>query len=194
MVRVGWGGVGWGGGVGVKVVFYYCWQTALRDSFYVRIYRTLIKKETKFSSYIRKSRREQLQSHIWLMGSSYMIKYLRISSYVRKPFLIYDFATAPIWISLYLRKILFSFLSVYYIWGNIESDDSAGTPDGEWGDAESIGVKTECWPCTPTDFLHCKSRLAIFPSLFPARESLVGDILFYSVQQSQTKATLLEIK
>jgi hypothetical protein len=29
-------------------------------------------------------------------GSSYMGKYLRISSYIRKPFLIYDFATAPL--------------------------------------------------------------------------------------------------
>jgi hypothetical protein len=28
-------------------------------------------------------------------ASSYMGKYLRISSYIRKPFLIYDFATAP---------------------------------------------------------------------------------------------------
>ncbi len=34
------------------------------------------------------------------------------SSYIRKPFLIYDFATAPLWISLYMRKIWFSFLSV----------------------------------------------------------------------------------
>ena len=38
-----------------------------------------------------------------------MVKYLRISSYIRKPFLIYDFATAPLWISLYMRKILFNF-------------------------------------------------------------------------------------
>ncbi len=29
-------------------------------------------------------------------ASSYMGKYLRISSYIRKPFLIYDFATAPL--------------------------------------------------------------------------------------------------
>ncbi len=43
----------------------------------------------------------------------YMTKYLHISSYIMKHFLIYDFATAPIWISLYMRKILFSFLSVY---------------------------------------------------------------------------------
>ncbi len=28
-------------------------------------------------------------------GLLYMLIYLRISSYIRKPFLIYDFATAP---------------------------------------------------------------------------------------------------
>ncbi len=33
---------------------------------------TLIKKKTKFPSYIRKSRREQLQSHMWPTASSYM--------------------------------------------------------------------------------------------------------------------------
>ncbi len=36
---------------------------------------------------------EQLQI---VMASSYMGKYLCISSYIRKPFLIYDFATAPL--------------------------------------------------------------------------------------------------
>ncbi len=76
---------------------------------------TLIKKNIKFFSYIRKFRMEQLQSHIWLTASSYMGKYLLISSYIRKPFLIYDFATAPLWISIYMRKILFSFLSVYLV-------------------------------------------------------------------------------
>ncbi len=57
---------------------------------------------------------EQLQSHIWLTASSSsdMGKYLRISSYISKPFLMYDFATAPLSISLYMRKILFSFVSV----------------------------------------------------------------------------------
>ncbi len=44
---------------------------------------------------------EQLQSHIWLMASSYMVKYLGISSY-GKPFLIYEFTTARFWISLYI--------------------------------------------------------------------------------------------
>jgi hypothetical protein len=32
---------------------------------------------------------------------------------IGKPFLIYDFATAPLWISLYMRKIRFYFLSVH---------------------------------------------------------------------------------
>ncbi len=47
------------------------------------------------------------------MVSSYMGKYLRISSMIRNPFLIYDFPTDPLWNSLYM-KILFSFLSVYH--------------------------------------------------------------------------------
>ncbi len=70
---------------------------------------TLIKNKIKFSLNIRKFRMEQLQSHVWLTTSSYMWKYLRISSYIRKPFLVYDFATAPLWISLYMRKIWFLF-------------------------------------------------------------------------------------
>ncbi len=77
---------------------------------------TLIKKKSNFHHvYIRKFRMEQLQSHIWLRASSDMGKYLRISSYIRKLFLIHnDFATAPLWISLYVRKILFYFLSVQW--------------------------------------------------------------------------------
>ncbi len=50
---------------------------------------TLIKKKRKFSSYIRKLRKEQLQSHIWLTAFSHI--------YYRKLFLIYDFVTAPLW-------------------------------------------------------------------------------------------------
>jgi hypothetical protein len=38
-------------------------------------------------------------------------KHLFISSYIRKPFIMYDFAPDPIWISLYMRKILFSLFS-----------------------------------------------------------------------------------
>jgi hypothetical protein len=57
---------------------------------------------------------DRVQSQIWLTASSFMVKYQRPSSYIKKPFLIYDFETDPIWISLYMRKILFSFLSVRY--------------------------------------------------------------------------------
>ncbi len=42
-------------------------------------------------------------------------KSLCISLYIRKPFLRYEFAPDPIWISLYMRKILFSYLSVHPI-------------------------------------------------------------------------------
>ena len=63
---------------------------------------------------MKKFRMEQLQSHIGLTASSYMAKYLCISSYIKKPFILYDFPTAPFWISLYMREILFYFLSVYY--------------------------------------------------------------------------------
>ncbi len=70
---------------------------------------TLIKKKIKFSAYLRKFSRDRWQSHISLTASSYMVKYLHISSYIRKSFLIYDFATDPIWISLYKRKIYFYF-------------------------------------------------------------------------------------
>jgi hypothetical protein len=50
--------------------------------------------------------------HMQLTASSYVTKYLRISSYIMNPFPIYYFATAPIWISSDIRKILFYFLSV----------------------------------------------------------------------------------
>ncbi len=46
--------------------------------------------------YVRKFIMEQLQSHIWIRPPHAMGKYLRISSYIRKPFFIYDFATAPL--------------------------------------------------------------------------------------------------
>ncbi len=38
-----------------------------------------------------------------------MGKNLRIYSYIRKPFLIYDFAPNPIWMSLYMRTFCFLF-------------------------------------------------------------------------------------
>ncbi len=60
---------------------------------------------------MRKFRWDREQSHIWLTASLYMVKYLRISSYIRKPFLICDFAPDPFLISIYtcMRKFVFSF-------------------------------------------------------------------------------------
>ncbi len=56
--------------------------------------------------------KKKIKFHKWLTASSYVVKYLRISSYIRKPYLKNDFATDPTWISLHMRKISFSFLSV----------------------------------------------------------------------------------
>jgi hypothetical protein len=42
-----------------------------------------------------------------------MRKCANISSSMRRLLVINDFATAPFWISLYMRKILFSFLLVH---------------------------------------------------------------------------------
>ncbi len=75
----------------------------------------LIRKKIEFSSYIRKFRVEQLQSHIWGTASWYIRKCANFSPYLRRPFVIYDIANAPFWIFLYMRKILFSFLSVWIL-------------------------------------------------------------------------------
>ncbi len=39
------------------------------------------------------------------VAKSYMEKYFRIFSYIRKPFLIYDLATASLGVSLFMRNI-----------------------------------------------------------------------------------------
>ncbi len=65
------------------LVFYLGLEGGLRGMF-----TALIKKKIKK----RKFRRDRLQG---LTASTYMVKYLRISSYIRKPFLIYDSATDP---------------------------------------------------------------------------------------------------
>ncbi len=62
-----------------------------------------------------KKENKRVQSHIWLTASSILIcgeKFAQFLIYYRKPFYINDFAPDPIWISLYMRKILFSFLSM----------------------------------------------------------------------------------
>ncbi len=59
------------------------------------------------------------------MTNGLLLYYLRISSYIRKPFLIYDFATAPIWISLYMRKIFFFFIRAWIWHKTVFSGNSA---------------------------------------------------------------------
>jgi hypothetical protein len=77
---------------------------------------TLIKKKIKFSSNIRKFikfiRGERLKSHIWLTASSNMTKYLRISSYIRKPFLILYMALQPLPSEF---RLIFFFISVPWL-------------------------------------------------------------------------------
>jgi len=67
----------------------------------------LIKKKTKFSSYIRKPEGSGCKV------SSYMTKDLRISSYIMKPFLIYDFEPLPSEFPLIWGKFLIFFISVH---------------------------------------------------------------------------------
>ncbi len=78
--------------------------------------------------------------------------------------------------------------------------------DGVWGGAESRRLRQSADParlrkCLYFLFYNVKNKVSDFPSLFPARESLVGDIpagdgkianLFFSVQEPQAKATLLK--
>ncbi len=44
-----------------------------------------------------------------------MVKYLRISSYIKKPFLVYDFVPDNIWISLYEENFILFFISVWCV-------------------------------------------------------------------------------
>ncbi len=73
-----------------------------------RLHHTHKKRKENFPP-IGKFRMEQLQSHIWLTASPYMGKYFRISSYIRKPFFIYDLASAPLGISPIWGKFDFLF-------------------------------------------------------------------------------------
>jgi hypothetical protein len=68
---------------------------------------TPIKTKIKFSSYIRKFRRERLQNHMWLKGFSNMTKYLPISSHIMKPFLIYMTLQPRLNFLIYKENLLF---------------------------------------------------------------------------------------
>ncbi len=100
----------------------YCWPIFLsvmlaRERYLAVCYpnhHTLIKKKIKFSSYIRKFRMEQLQSHIWLTASSYMGKYLRVSSYIRKalPHILLCNCSTEFPYTVYEENLIFFFISV----------------------------------------------------------------------------------
>ncbi len=132
---------------------------------------TLIKKKIKFSSYIRKFSVEQLQSLIWLTASSYIGKYLRISSYIRKPFLICnDFATAPLWISLYMRQIWFSFYQCRVIGTkttHLSSENEYAILYTEWEDDLCCCSRRRCVACpwAPSE-PSCSSRTRSLPLSF----------------------------
>ncbi len=77
---------------------------------------TLLNKKIKFSSFIRIFRWDRVQSYVLLTASLYIVNYLRIPAYIRKLFLIYDFAPDPILTSLYMRKnFTVFFIRVKYV-------------------------------------------------------------------------------
>jgi hypothetical protein len=84
------------------------------------------KKENKIFPLYWEIQRDRVQGHIWLTTASYMMKYL--------PFLIYmyDFAPDPIWISFYMRKILFSYQcgTNYSYWATILKQSWSGCRSG----------------------------------------------------------------
>ncbi len=133
------------------------------------------KKKTKCSLYIRKSRREQLLSQMWLTASSYMTQYLSISSYIRKPFLIYDFVTAPIWSSLYMMEIfLFFFISVLKI----------KTVIFEWPVMVSLFLAVFMWRLSKVKFLSATMKpLTYCENPYKVTLSLNIRELFPSIQK-----------
>ncbi len=99
-------------------LFYFPGRTEGKDNslFSVKAAHRRIKKRKYNFPHILGNWEEIGCNSLWLTASSYMVKYLHISSYIRKSFLIYDFATDPIWIFLYVRKniSLSFFISVSY--------------------------------------------------------------------------------
>ncbi len=64
------------------------------------VFITLIKKKNQiFLIYKEIQKGAVAKSYMTKAASSYMVKYLRISTYIREVFLIYDFATDHIYIS-----------------------------------------------------------------------------------------------
>ncbi len=79
-------------------------------------------------------------------------------SYFRKPFLMYDFATAPLWISLFMRKILFSFLSV---WGLVYQRPIT-IKTIKTGTHHTVGSLTDQFVMVMHNFLNFESEVQIY--------------------------------
>jgi hypothetical protein len=71
-----------------------------------------------------------------------LVKNLRIPSYISKPFRMYDFAPGPNLVSLYMRKILFSFLSVYLYIHRSQSPAAGEVQAGSEGRLSSMKITT----------------------------------------------------
>ncbi len=83
-----------------------------------------------------------------------MIKYLHISSYIRKSFLIYDFATAPIWnFLIYEENFIFFFISAvtYKLLYRILKE-GVGGPTGQALESPAATDGMESRPISPYIF------------------------------------------
>jgi hypothetical protein len=83
------------------------------------------KKKIKFPSYLRKFWRDRLQSHIWPTTSWNMVAHFLIQ-YIRRPFLIYDFATDPIWM------FFFFFISADNFSANVSIEQRVQLSERYW--------------------------------------------------------------
>jgi hypothetical protein len=105
---------------------------------------------------------------------------------VRKPFLKYDFAPDPIWISLYMRNILFSFLSVYLL--NKVLKEQAHNPVCSWSDAfrpkrltmsDRVLVQNTInfqISCLINDLLLCRFHLQLYASNSKGKDTHIWHI------------------
>jgi hypothetical protein len=83
------------------------------------------KKENKIFLIYKEIQRDRVQSHKWLTASSCIVIYLRISSYIRKPSsctCMTLYRSHLNFLILYMMKILFPFLSVYYVYMETSSE------------------------------------------------------------------------
>ncbi len=93
---------------------------------------------------------EQLQSHKWHTASSYMGKYLRISSYIRKPFLM-------------VAAINAEFFSSYF-----------QMTQHSWKSSDLIEVKANLQRYISRIILFIKTAVSVHNSLDPGPQALAG--------------------